>query len=851
MAEDLILGVDFDLSKVEAAIDKMQRQFNSTAKEMDRLPKIIENLDVRIEELNQKEDAGVKLTQQEVSLRSSLINQSAIYADRLQEMYERAEKLGAELDAARLDPESFAKAHGYIQEADEEAKKLPPDFQKIKSAAKDAGKEVDKIPQNLKKTEKAAKEAGDKTKKHLSGSFSSAKGALEKFVSAGKKIALMSFGVLTVTSLLKKMVTSLKDVVKSNNTVSTSLGRIKSNLAVAFQPIIDKIIPWLIQLLSWLEKVTAAFASFTNKLMGANIGTSIQRAKSTYDTLFNSKGGGGKTAQIDNQIKALKREISDLEKANKALKREYQEQKKELDKQKQAINDQINDIDNYIKSLKKQEAAEKSLAQAKRAALDAEIDTYEKQKKVRQNELADQRKAVSEREAAINREIKALQKRKNALEKAKKEDQKSLAGFDTMQVLSGSSAEEDDPETKAIEARIDALEEEKEALQEVAAAIPEDSDDPLVQQIESQIEALTAQKEAIEDVDYSSMIEQQEAAKDSLKEQIELIDTQADKLREDYEMKLLVNEDAKTQLQDQIDKLEEAKEATEDANDTPYNPDTKGIGEAAEGFDDLNRKIHLIIEAVVGVMSVIAIVVGAFTGNIPLIIAGVVGLIGVIWDVIETWGGDIKKWWLEKAWPWLKSLPGKIWGHIKQAFSDFYHDFLEPLIVEPIQEAWEWLKDLWHNHISKIFTKEWWTDKFDAIKQGGKAALNGLLGIVESAVNWIVDKLNLLQFDVPDWVPGIGGATFGFDIPHVSIPALARGAVLPGGKPWLAIVNDQPAGQTNVEAPLDTIKQALAEVMANQGEQTINISFNGSLGQLARVLEPEIEVARKRASAFV
>ena len=31
-------------------------------------------------------------------------------------------------------------------------------------------------------------------------------------------------------------------------------------------------------------------------------------------------------------------------------------------------------------------------------------------------------------------------------------------------------------------------------------------------------------------------------------------------------------------------------------------------------------------------------------------------------------------------------------------------------------------------------------------------------------INWIVDGLNKIKFDVPDWVPGIGGKKFGFNI---------------------------------------------------------------------------------------
>lgn len=47
------------------------------------------------------------------------------------------------------------------------------------------------------------------------------------------------------------------------------------------------------------------------------------------------------------------------------------------------------------------------------------------------------------------------------------------------------------------------------------------------------------------------------------------------------------------------------------------------------------------------------------------------------------------------------------------------------------------------------------------------------------------------------------------DIPH-----LASGSVIRGGDPFVALLGDQPRGQTNVEAPLSTIKQAIREELS-------------------------------------
>lgn len=107
-----------------------------------------------------------------------------------------------------------------------------------------------------------------------------------------------------------------------------------------------------------------------------------------------------------------------------------------------------------------------------------------------------------------------------------------------------------------------------------------------------------------------------------------------------------------------------------------------------------------------------------------------------------------------------------------------------------------------------------------------KKPLNAVLGGVESlangvikAINSMVKALNKLSFDVPDWIPKIGGKKFGFNLKtlnEIKIPRLAQGAVIPPNKEFLAMLGDQKHG-TNIEAPLDTIKQALAEVMADFG----------------------------------
>ena len=93
-----------------------------------------------------------------------------------------------------------------------------------------------------------------------------------------------------------------------------------------------------------------------------------------------------------------------------------------------------------------------------------------------------------------------------------------------------------------------------------------------------------------------------------------------------------------------------------------------------------------------------------------------------------------------------------------------------------------------------------------------------------------------LSFEIPDWVPEYGGKELNLGLSKlstVSLPRLAQGAVIPPNKEFMAVLGDQSHG-TNIEAPLDTIKQAMAEVLGtnNSNQEVIQL-----LQQLITVVE--------------
>jgi hypothetical protein len=64
------------------------------------------------------------------------------------------------------------------------------------------------------------------------------------------------------------------------------------------------------------------------------------------------------------------------------------------------------------------------------------------------------------------------------------------------------------------------------------------------------------------------------------------------------------------------------------------------------------------------------------------------------------------------------------------------------------------------------------------ITQWAKDLMNGVIGVFESGINWIISMIDKVQFTVPDWVLGIGGKTYGINISPISIPRLASGALI-------------------------------------------------------------------------
>lgn len=202
--------------------------------------------------------------------------------------------------------------------------------------------------------------------------------------------------------------------------------------------------------------------------------------------------------------------------------------------------------------------------------------------------------------------------------------------------------------------------------------------------------------------------------------------------------------------------------------------------------------------------------------------------------------------WLVGKWDEVKGDTYEKWVGIKtnvtekaQELKDNAEEKVEALKTSLVGK-WQEIKGSIYEKLVGIKTNV--LEVFDQLKEGIKNPINGFIDIIEGMVNRVIDGINSLTSALnvlPDiqMTNPITGTEYslGFTIPtlnSISIPRLAQGAVIPPNREFMAVLGDQSHG-TNIEAPLDTIKQAVAEVIANNGnEEVINL-----LQQLITVVE--------------
>lgn len=225
---------------------------------------------------------------------------------------------------------------------------------------------------------------------------------------------------------------------------------------------------------------------------------------------------------------------------------------------------------------------------------------------------------------------------------------------------------------------------------------------------------------------------------------------------------------------------------------------------------------------------------------------------------------------LYKKCEWFRDGVNAIWEAIKNAFSSVW-EFIKSIFMRAIENfkiqteiiktvwntvcnsiksVWDWIcngitsaingiKSIW-NGVCNFFGSAWNAvcngigSVFTGIKNTVVGIAQGMVNTVIRAINWCIGALNKISFDVPDWVPAIGGKTFGFNISKISeVNWLYKGGIienptiLGGG---IGVGDSYKGIGSNAEAviPLDSMYANLRNIVRdeNNSNQPIYVIVN-------------------------
>jgi len=185
-----------------------------------------------------------------------------------------------------------------------------------------------------------------------------------------------------------------------------------------------------------------------------------------------------------------------------------------------------------------------------------------------------------------------------------------------------------------------------------------------------------------------------------------------------------------------------------------------------------------------------------------------------LWEIISTAAKTVwnaLKTFFTSLWSGIKTTATNIWNGIRNFFTNTWNSIKNTAtnvwngikngilnvvsgLKNGITTAFDFVRDRITSIMERIRTTM--TNVWEGIKNAVRTPINAILGFIERFVNGVINAfnnminaLNRLSFDVPSWVPGIGGSKFGFNIQTlhtVSIPRLENGGMVNAGTMFIA-----------------------------------------------------------------
>lgn len=241
---------------------------------------------------------------------------------------------------------------------------------------------------------------------------------------------------------------------------------------------------------------------------------------------------------------------------------------------------------------------------------------------------------------------------------------------------------------------------------------------------------------------------------------------------------------------------------------------------------------------------------GLLIESVPVAVAGAIVLI--IGTIVKYW--EQIKAFFQKGIDWLRSKSDWIHEMFGDKIGDLY-DFIVDILqntLDSFDGLLSGIKNIFDGiikFIKGVFTGDW-KMAWDGIKQIFRGVFEGLWSIAKWPLNLIISGLNTLirganriKFNVPDWVPGIGGKQFGFNIPQ--IPKLAKGTILNAPGRGVPVAGGRAlAGEAGREAYLPLSDTQMLEELGSTIGKYITINANITNNMNGRVISRQLQQIR-------
>ena len=219
------------------------------------------------------------------------------------------------------------------------------------------------------------------------------------------------------------------------------------------------------------------------------------------------------------------------------------------------------------------------------------------------------------------------------------------------------------------------------------------------------------------------------------------------------------------------------------------------------GFN--NKNLTAITVALLTIGGAIAIITGAW---IPLLIAAMAA--AVVW-IVAKWT-SIKDW-FSGLWEKVASGAVAAWDGIKSAFKSVPEWF-----QRKFRDAWQKVKDVFSTG-GRIWSgiKEGIENTFRTVVNAIIRGMNTIIAVPFNKINSMLNTIRNASFLGISPFQNMWGVN---PLPVPQIPMLARGAVIPANRKFLAVLGDQQNGN-NLEAPESLLRKIVREEAGGAGSR--------------------------------